>query len=96
MGMISLRCKACDGLLEVDENNRIFYCPYCGSKELVEESDEVKKERIRSDAQTKIELGKMDTEIKKQQESRKTLLYWIIGFIGALLAYVLINKLIWL
>ena len=96
MATISMRCKDCGGILEVDETQNVMFCPYCGSKELILESDEVKKERIRTNAETTIEIERMGFEVKKEQEDRKTFLYWILGFIGLVLAYVVLNKLIWL
>lgn len=91
MGTISLRCKECDGFLEVDEDRVVTFCPYCGSKELIEESDDVKKERIRSKAHTEIELGKQETErqinrdnldadLKKDKQSNKFILTIILVF----------------
>ena len=68
MATISLRCEACDGVLEVDEDREILSCPYCGSKELIAESDDVRKERIRSRAYTKVELGRQDTAVKLNRD----------------------------
>ena len=36
--------------MDVDETRNVKVCPYCGSKELVEESDSVTKQRIKSHA----------------------------------------------
>ena len=48
MRTIQLICKKCNGILETDEDRKIFFCPYCGSKELTEESDAVKIEQMRN------------------------------------------------
>lgn len=60
--MISLRCKSCDGVLNIDEDREILCCPFCGSKELMEESDEVRKERIKYKTQKDIALGSLEIE----------------------------------
>lgn len=39
---ISLRCKYCDGVLEVKEDSTVLECPYCGAKELIYFNDKKK------------------------------------------------------
>lgn len=39
---ISLRCKFCDGVLEVKEDSTVLECPYCGAKELIYFNDKKK------------------------------------------------------
>ena len=96
MGTITLRCKECSGFLEVDEDRVVTFCPYCGSKELIEESDDVKKERIRTNAQTKIELGKQEAErqinrdnvfaeVEKEKSSNKTVILLMVCMLVVLL-----------
>lgn len=89
MSTISLHCKNCGSVLEIDEDREIFCCPYCGSKELLNESDEVKKERIRFKAYKEVELGKIDHDLelkkieyeKDQREKKAVLKIAIPGFI---------------
>lgn len=73
-----LRCKACNGELTVNENEPIMLCPYCGSRELIVESDEVKIAKITSSAYRDVELGKQQIamEMKRMdiQEKNKNLL----------------------
>lgn len=45
---VALRCQDCGGIMEVDEDGEIMQCPYCGSKRIVEVSDTVRIEKIRS------------------------------------------------
>ena len=45
---IRMRCKNCDGTMEADAENRILTCPYCGSRELIVESDAVRLEKLRA------------------------------------------------
>lgn len=58
--LIKLKCKQCGGELEVSEGQEMLYCPYCGSKTLVLESNKVKIERIRKEAE--IEEIKLNNE----------------------------------
>lgn len=69
MATISLRCKHCDGVLDVNDDQNILFCPYCGSKELVLESDVVKVERMRTNVYRDVELGK--AEIERQMKLDK-------------------------
>lgn len=55
MATVSLRCKSCDGVLEINDDREILFCPYCGSKELFDDSDYIKAERIKSKAWRDIE-----------------------------------------
>ena len=80
MVTVSLRCKSCDGVLEIDDDREILFCPYCGSKELFLESDAIKVERMRTKAYRDVELGAQETakelqmneyEYKKWQEEFK-------------------------
>ena len=81
-----LKCKSCNGTMEMDEERPILFCPYCGSKELVEESDEVIKARI--DANTKVKINEQKLkhkeeikklEIKNSQNDQKMLFILTIG-----------------
>ena len=66
-----LKCKSCNGTMEMDEERPILFCPYCGSKELVEESDDVIKARIDANAKVKMNEQKLkhEEEIEKLQIS---------------------------
>lgn len=43
---IKLTCEDCGGILEVDADKTVLTCPYCGSKKLIPENDEVTIARI--------------------------------------------------
>lgn len=43
---IKLTCEDCGGVLTVDSSRTILTCPYCGSKKLIPENDEVVIARI--------------------------------------------------
>lgn len=69
---ITLVCSKCSGTMTVDENNRSLFCPYCGSKELILESDAVATEKIRALTQKEIEFKKIEQqEEEKKKESIK-------------------------
>lgn len=58
MRTYSMKCKTCGGVLDMSNDREILFCPYCGSKELIEVSDDVRKERIRAEAKRGIERDK--------------------------------------
>lgn len=66
--ILQLKCKSCGGTLNVDENRTILCCPFCGSKELIQESDEVIIQRIKSQTYKDIELEKIKFESEKEQK----------------------------
>lgn len=104
---IQMRCKACGGSMDVANEQNILVCPYCGSKELIQESDKVSAERIRANTTKDVAFGVMDRvqsfkqqkieeERRKeaeQKEHAKKLLPLIIAFIGILLIICIIMAL---
>lgn len=64
---ISLTCSNCNGTLTVDADKEILTCPYCGSKEMLVENDEVKIAKLQVSAK-KIELEKL--RMNKSQKER--------------------------
>lgn len=64
---ISLVCEKCGGTLMVDDAKEVMACPYCGSKTLLVESDNVTIERIRTSAQKEVELERIRVDDRKQQ-----------------------------
>lgn len=64
---IQLRCQTCGGMMTVEDNNSVLSCPYCGSKELIKESDDVTIERIKNDTYKDIELNKLQYEERKEK-----------------------------
>ena len=64
---ISLQCKMCGGeLIANSDEGAILICPYCGTKELIMESDVVKIEKMRNAVNKEIEMEKMKY-VEKQQ-----------------------------
>lgn len=77
-----LECQHCGGIMDVDETRNVKVCPYCGSKELVDESDQVTMQRIKSHAWKEVQKDKEETkravnnareitERQKSSDSRK-------------------------
>lgn len=69
MKKLSLVCEKCGGVLQVDEGKEVVACPYCGSKTLILESDEVTKERIRTAAQKEVELERLKADDRERQRA---------------------------
>ena len=96
---VQLRCKSCNGVMEVSEDRPIIMCPFCGSKELILEGDKVTVQRIKSKAYKDVELGKQqiykEVELGKKEldlkndDSRfkRVLISLAILLVGALIIY---------
>ena len=79
MATIQLKCKSCNGIMSIDEEREVLFCPYCGSKEIFAESDAIKRERIRAKAYKDVTLGSKEIdrqmrleEIKAEERKRKS------------------------
>lgn len=64
---IHLVCQHCGSVMDYDDERQIVACPYCGSKELIEESDDVKIERIKSKTVLTREKQANDFELEKER-----------------------------
>ena len=64
---IKMKCQSCGGVMDADEDEPVLICPFCGSKELIVESEAVTIERIRSKTFREIAAEKNKTlkEIEK-------------------------------
>lgn len=62
-------CANCGGQLEIDATQETIECPYCGTdysvSDLLNDSDAVKIEKIKSKTQKDIEMGKLEHEKEK-------------------------------
>lgn len=74
----SFVCKSCGAKLNVDPSQVMAICDYCGSSmlvsELINESDDVKIQKIKSQAYKDVEMGKQQLEaerIKSEAEKEK-------------------------
>ena len=55
--IIHMRCKQCGGTMEVEEGQSVFKCQYCGSTQIIIDSDEVAKEKIKQSTKKEIVLN---------------------------------------
>lgn len=67
---MQLKCQSCRGIMDLDKDKEVLFCPFCGSKELLSVSDAVKIEQIRNKTTRDIELGNQEVERTKQQVYR--------------------------
>ena len=91
---IKLTCEDCGGEMNIEAGRNVLTCPYCGSKKLIMESDEVTIARINkeSDAERmKFEKEKREYEeelrVKKDKEDTKGI---VIGLPIILLTLIII------
>ena len=64
--VIHLQCENCGGELTADAQREILICPFCGSKELIIDSDEVAVEKIRQ--QTAFRQWEREDNAQKERE----------------------------
>jgi len=69
MDRIKLKCKNCDGTLEVDEEQEVLHCPYCGSSEIIKLADEVAIQKIKSKTEKEIKFKEMDMQAEKEKKA---------------------------
>ena len=85
-----LKCQNCNGELTVSEDMHAMLCPYCGSKELIIESDAVKIAKLTTATYKDVELGKQQTEMQMklldmQEKEKAKKQYILCKLIGLLL-----------
>lgn len=74
---LSVVCSNCGGQIDVNTMDEKVQCPYCGTSyvvsELLNESDEVRIEKIKSNTQKQIEQEKLKHEVEqnKSQEEKE-------------------------
>lgn len=68
---IQLLCKSCGGIMTIDNNREVLSCPYCGSKEIVTDSDAVAVEKIRSNTYKEVEYKKWEREDEKEKRQQE-------------------------
>ena len=84
METISLKCKDCGGIVEVDPSKNVLFCPYCGSKSMIPESDQVRIARIKANE-------RIEREKERQKSKRKHDLYEALPFIIAFGGFILMG-----
>ena len=66
---IHLQCKSCGGNLDIDRNQSLIFCPFCGSRELLIDSDAVAVEKIRQ--QTEFKKWEREDLQQQREENEK-------------------------
>lgn len=69
--MIKLKCKNCNGDLEVDADKGEYICPYCGDKEKIVDSDAVQIEKVKSNTYKEMEYARMANENEREARNEK-------------------------
>ena len=98
--MIYLKCRDCGGTLNLDDDREILFCPYCGSKALLKESDAVKIERIRSkkakdlnEQKFKYQMAKKEFERQRRKEEQENAIKYMLLLVGILLLMMIFFRL---
>lgn len=91
---VAMRCQDCGGIMEVDEDGEIMQCPYCGSKRIVEVSDTVRIEKIRSKHQLEEKKLELDAKAEKEKSDLKFFLAYIL-FSVLMLLIIFLPLIIW-
>lgn len=69
---IYLSCRECGAPLTPDPDAKILHCPYCGAKQLLEESENVKLARINADKEKeKTKAARFAAEVKRKEDKIK-------------------------
>ena len=69
--IIKLKCKNCNGDLEVDADKGEYTCPYCGDREKILDSDAVAIEKLKSNTYKEMEYARMANEKEKEDRNEK-------------------------
>ena len=59
--IMHLKCGSCGGTMTVDADRPVLTCPYCGASDLINESDNVTIQRVKSKAYRDVQLGQQQT-----------------------------------
>ena len=71
MKIVDAKCKNCGEELTFDSGKTMLFCPYCGTKLLIIDGDEVKAEKVRADAYREVELAREETEREKNRQEHE-------------------------
>lgn len=75
--VIKMKCAECGGALDVNSDRKVMCCPFCGSKNLIVESDYVKVETERIKAEH--DLKEKELEHRKTEDKRLWKMMIVIG-----------------
>lgn len=69
--ILQLKCQSCGGVMNVTEDSPVLFCQFCGSKELIHESDDVTIQRIKSKTFKEVEIEKLKHEERKENRQEE-------------------------
>lgn len=71
---IKLTCEDCGGEMNIEAGRNVLTCPYCGSKKLIAESDEVTIARINKEADAeRMRFEKEKREYEEELRAKKNI-----------------------
>ena len=65
--MMSMKCPQCGAEMLVDDEHEFFYCDFCGSKQALNEADDVKLERLRKERETAVARAQAEADVEKKK-----------------------------
>ena len=65
--LVAMKCPQCGAEMMIDPDHEFTMCEFCGSKQFLNESDEVKAERLRRDRETAVAKANAEAEIEKKK-----------------------------
>ena len=71
MKIVDAKCKNCGAELTFDSDKTMLFCPYCGTKLLIIDGDEVKAEKVRADAYREVELAREETKRERDRQEHE-------------------------
>lgn len=74
----TLKCANCSAVMDVDLDNRLASCSYCGTKQILKDSDAVEIERIKNQTHKEIELAKLKQAKPRTKASQVLLIIWTV------------------
>ena len=89
---LHLKCKNCDGIMTVDEKNHVLVCPFCGSKELILDSEDVAVEKARA-AFEKERAAREKAQSERDEEQKDAHSFRRSIFRRVLIAFVILDLL---
>lgn len=91
----NLKCPNCNAVMDVDLDRKLSTCSYCGTKQILKESDAVEIERIRNQTHKEIELAKLKQKKPRSKTSQILIIIWATLLLLASLGMLMDNEL-WL
>ena len=93
--MVSLTCNHCGANLDIDLNNLMVYCPFCGQKlmidagqmiDILKEKEKTKQKGLKYERDVSVVNRVMDTRERKNRDDNKALVIVAVIFAVFLLA----------